>query len=612
MFDAHTPRRKTGRIIRKRVVVKRRRLNRLQSTDSIDSTDSQIRERHRGDEVRPVQTDQAMHQHHMISIHEARDESTQSIEFRGARQVFVVVHREIHIQKAVGDFGNSFIDAPIEVDDRIDSMRSHEVPVVDLARNKEGSIGMDAVDLHDAQAYTFRLGLGKRSRWSRPIPARICLSCTSPCILPQLERLRRSTTFGVFLPKLERRQRYGFAKRNCPSLRGANCNPECFVPFTWSIQRHLAFCRQLRANRKGRLLVKSIAAEIQSLSVELPKVIRTNDYWRERFPEIVQNVEDQGRHKVWSPPADSRASSIFLEEMAPYLPDPFRGTIERRALAPGQTSLDLECIAARKALDALGIGPRDIDITLCASFLGDYPGLGNGAFLARELGLSGPAWNIESTCAGGLVGLDMASSLIGSGRAKKILVVTSCDYSRRIEDKDVLSWTSGDGAAAFVVGQATGDRGILGSFFTPTTSTCGSLYFEYCEKEPGAYGLRMQCTAEAGRLLRETSEDCIRRTCEQALAEAGLTTKDVAHYIFTTPTAWYANFCARSLGIDRALSVDTHPYYANIGPVCWLANLYERARIHGIRADDIVLMCAIGSVSSVGAIVARFGSMALG
>jgi len=358
--------------------------------------------------------------------------------------------------------------------------------------------------------------------------------------------------------------------------------------------------------------VKPIAAEIQSLGVEMPPIVRTNDYWRQRYPNLVHDVEEQGRHKVWSPPLDSRATSIFLEEMAPYLHDPFRGTIERRVLAPGQTSLDLECAAARKALDALGLGPRDIDITLCASFLGDYPGIGNGAFLAKALELSGPAWNIESACAGGLMGFDMASSLVASGRAEKVLVVVSCDYSRRIDDKDVMSWTSGDGAAAFVVGRATGDRGILGSHFMPTTSTCGSLYFEICETAPGSYGLRMQCTAEAGRLLRETSEDCIRKTCERAIADAGMTKKDVEHFIFATPTAWYVNFCARSLGIDPQRCVDTHPYYANVGPVCWLANLHEHARSRGIRADDVVLMCAIGSVSSVGAIVARFGSMALG
>jgi 3-oxoacyl-[acyl-carrier-protein] synthase-3 len=358
--------------------------------------------------------------------------------------------------------------------------------------------------------------------------------------------------------------------------------------------------------------VKPIAAEILSLGVEMPSIVRTNDYWRERYPNIVEDVEEKGRHKVWSPPPNSSASSLFLEEMALYLSDPFRGTIERRVLGTGQTSLMMECGAARRALNAARIGPKDIDITLCVSFLGDHAGLGNGSFLARELELTGPAWNIESTCAGSLAALDLAASLIGSGRANRILVVTSCDYSRRIDEKDVLSWTSGDGAAAFVVGRATEDHGILGSNFIATTSTCGSLYFEYCEPAPNKYGVRMQCTAEAGRLLRETSEDCIRRTCEQAIAQAGMTLDDVQHFIFATPTAWYANFCARSLGIDPSRCSDTYPQYANIGPVCWLANLYEHARTRGIRPGDVVVLCAIGSVSSAGAIVARFGTMNLG
>lgn len=358
--------------------------------------------------------------------------------------------------------------------------------------------------------------------------------------------------------------------------------------------------------------MKPIAAAIQSLAIEMPHQIRTNDYWRVRYPDLVRSHEDKGRHKVWSRPAESPVASLFLEEMAPFLQDPFRGTLERRVLEKGQTILSIESSAARRALQAAGLKPKDIDVTLCVSFLGDHAGLGNGAFLARELELSCPAWNVESTCAGGLAALDLAACLIGAGRAQRVLVVTSCDYSRRIDETDVLSWTSGDGAAAFVVGPASGAHGILGSHFVPTTSTCESLYFEYGELAPKEYGVRMQCTAEAGRLLRETSEDCIRRTCELALAQAGLTVEDVAHFVFATPTAWYANFCARSLGIDPQRCTDTYPQYANIGPVCWLANLYEHARIRGIQPGDVVVLCAIGSVSSAGAIVSRFDPMALG
>ena len=171
--------------------------------------------------------------------------------------------------------------------------------------------------------------------------------------------------------------------------------------------------------------MKPIAAEIQSLAIEMPRIVRTNDYWRQRYPDLVQEVERRGRHKVWTPPANSSESSLFLEEMAPYLGDPFRGTLERRVLDTGQTSLSLESGAARRALGALGLGPGDIDITLCVSFLGDHAGLGNGAFLAKELELTGPAWNVESTCSGSLAALDLAASLIASERAERIAAASS-------------------------------------------------------------------------------------------------------------------------------------------------------------------------------------------
>ncbi|HRI68536.1 MAG TPA: hypothetical protein PK156_30115, partial [Polyangium sp.] len=66
--------------------------------------------------------------------------------------------------------------------------------------------------------------------------------------------------------------------------------------------------------------MKTIAAEIQSLGIEIPHTIRKNDYWRTRHPALVQQVEAQGQHKAWTrPAADAPVSSLFLQEMARYL-----------------------------------------------------------------------------------------------------------------------------------------------------------------------------------------------------------------------------------------------------------------------------------------------------
>jgi 3-oxoacyl-[acyl-carrier-protein] synthase-3 len=83
-------------------------------------------------------------------------------------------------------------------------------------------------------------------------------------------------------------------------------------------------------------------------------------------------------------------------------------------------------------------------------------------------------------------------------------------------------------------------------------------------------------------------------------------------FVFNTPTAWYADFCSAALGVPRARAVDTYPEYANIGPALLPANLYRAAASGQLRPGDLVLLYTVGSVSSAGALVMRWGEVALG
>ncbi|HMJ16017.1 MAG TPA: 3-oxoacyl-[acyl-carrier-protein] synthase III C-terminal domain-containing protein, partial [Polyangiaceae bacterium] len=70
--------------------------------------------------------------------------------------------------------------------------------------------------------------------------------------------------------------------------------------------------------------------------------------------------------------------------------------------------------------------------------------------------------------------------------------------------------------------------------------------------------------------------------------------------------------CARALGIDSERVINTYPKYANMGPALLPGNLYQAARENPIKKGDLVLMYSIGSVSSSGAMVVRWGDTALG
>jgi 3-oxoacyl-[acyl-carrier-protein] synthase-3 len=351
---------------------------------------------------------------------------------------------------------------------------------------------------------------------------------------------------------------------------------------------------------------------LKSLAISFPASVRKNDFWREKYPSLVAEEEKKTLARLWK--ANERAAPIdpFERAMAPYLADPFRGARERRVLAPGQTAASIEIDAARRALTAARLAPDDVELLICSSFLPDQVGVGNATPLSKQLGLRGAAWNLETTCSGALIALQNAAALVKTGQVKNALVVISCTYSRVADEDDTLCWFLGDGAGAFVVSATPPGSEYLGAHSKNTGETCNTFFYEVVPDPVKGARIRMDCTPETGRVLAETSTTYLGACCEGAAEAAGVKLADIDFFVFNTPTAWYAEFCRNSLGVPEERSVDTYPEYANIGPSLLPVNLYKAAESGRLHKGDLVLLYTVGSVSSAGALVMRWGDVALG
>ncbi|MBW4616309.1 MAG: 3-oxoacyl-ACP synthase III family protein [Desmonostoc vinosum HA7617-LM4] len=350
---------------------------------------------------------------------------------------------------------------------------------------------------------------------------------------------------------------------------------------------------------------------ICSLALSFPRIRCTKDYYREHFPDLLLSVEEKNLAKMFSV-TDSTPSNDYELEMMPYLKDPFRGTVERRMLAPEESSLTLEYQAATEALDAAKLSPQDVDLLLVASFLPEQIGFGNAAFLARQLGLSCGAWNLDATCASTPIALQTACALVQSGGYRNVLVAISCTYSRLFDQNDTLSWFFSDGAGAFLVSSLKPNQGILGTKTVNTSVLCDQFCFKITENEQGDQQLRMQVPKGTNKVIGETATQLLRACCEGAIAAAGVTLEQIDFFIFNTPTAWFASFCIRVLGIKPERTINVYPLYANIGPALTLANLYHAAQLGKIRENNLVLIYGFGAASSASANVIRWGDVALG
>lgn len=353
---------------------------------------------------------------------------------------------------------------------------------------------------------------------------------------------------------------------------------------------------------------------IRSIAVKFPSIIRTNDYYRKNYPQLVAQAEQKTLARLFVPDNVSAnvEEDIWSQEVAPYMSDPFRGTVERRVLAPEETSLSLEYGAAIDALEAAKLSPNDIDLMLVTSLFPEQVTPGNAAFLAGKLGLTGAAWNIESTCTSALVSLQTACSLVRTGEYRNVLVVVSTTYSRYTDENDTLAFLSGDGAGAFVVGQLKPDQGIMGTKIANTSATCGAFYNEFTTDEQGNVKMFIRGGKGASKMFNETTVKFIRLCCHGAIADAGLTLDEIDFFVFNTPSAWYSQVCTRALGINPERTINLNPLYANIGPTFPVANLYHAAHAGKIKENDLVLVYTMGSSSNAGASVMRWGDVALG
>ena len=140
------------------------------------------------------------------------------------------------------------------------------------------------------------------------------------------------------------------------------------------------------------------------------------------------------------------------------------GIRQRHIAADDQNASDMALLAARRALDAAGIGADELDLIIVATTTPDMIFPSTACILQAKLGVRGfPCFDIQAVCSGFVYALSVADLFIRSRQSRYALVVGTEIYSR------ILDWSDrgtcvlfGDGAGAVVLA-ASEAPGILGS-----------------------------------------------------------------------------------------------------------------------------------------------------
>jgi 3-oxoacyl-[acyl-carrier-protein] synthase III len=132
------------------------------------------------------------------------------------------------------------------------------------------------------------------------------------------------------------------------------------------------------------------------------------------------------------------------------------GIRERRIASESESTATLATQAGKRALDAAGLAPGDVDLIIVATITPEMMFPSTACTVAYQLGCAGKAaFDLSAACTGFVYALHTAAAFIRSGQLKNVLIIGAETLSRVTDYTDRASCIIfGDGAGAVVLSRS--------------------------------------------------------------------------------------------------------------------------------------------------------------
>jgi len=284
------------------------------------------------------------------------------------------------------------------------------------------------------------------------------------------------------------------------------------------------------------------------------------------------------------------------------------GIRQRRQADDGTPVSDLAVEAARRALDAAGRTPDDVDLIIVATTTPDLTFPAVATIVQRKLGCPvGIAFDVQAVCSGFVYALSTADGFVARNRSKCALVIGAETMTR------LMDWTDrgtcvlfGDGAGAVVLepGEGEGttaDRGLLGFALRADGTKQELLYVDGGVSTNRQIGyLRMQGNQVFRHAVVNISE-----AVTAAAADAGVAVPDVDWFIPHQANQRILEGVAKRLGIEEGKVISTVAEHANTSAASIPLALDQGVKDGRIQPGQLLLLEAMGGGLTWGACVLR-------
>lgn len=286
------------------------------------------------------------------------------------------------------------------------------------------------------------------------------------------------------------------------------------------------------------------------------------------------------------------------------------GIHERHIAAAEESTVSLSVNAAKKALEAAGLSPEDVDLLILTTSTPDYQISSSAPIVAYELGCRKiPAFDLNAVCAGFVYGLSVAAGLLESGMYKNCLLIGSDVYSRILNWKDRNSCILfGDGAGAVLLKKEDGPSNVLA--------------YDYCSDGSGSAHIRIPVGGSKmpyhstenlnendlyfqmdGRKVYEFTIKEIPACVNRLIEKANIAPSDLDAIVFHQANIRIIDTVAKDSAIAREKFFVNIQKYGNTSSASVPLALDEAVREGKIKKGDKVLMLGFGGGLSWGGII---------
>ncbi len=289
------------------------------------------------------------------------------------------------------------------------------------------------------------------------------------------------------------------------------------------------------------------------------------------------------------------------------------GIKERRILnEEGLGSAYLARKACRELLKKTEVDPETIDCVICATTTPDYRFPSNASIVIGKLGLKNAhGMDVSCACCGFLYTVDLASSMVQSGRYKKIIVVAAEKMSSMTDYTDRQTCVLfGDGAAAVLI-EASEEEGVglVDSYLRTDGQGLPFLHMKaggsVCPASHYTVDHRMHYIYQEGRTVFRYAVTSMANDVEEVLKRNNLTKDDVNWVIPHEANMRIIEAVTKRLEIPMEKVMVNIEHYGNTSAASIALALWDFEK--KLKKGDNVIFTAFGAGFVHGAAYIKWG-----